>query len=696
MRPPILSPLFQPARNLPGIGPRGVKLLEKLTGGARIIDLLWHMPSGVLERKFYNRITEAPPGQTVTLQGRVGHVQWPRRRGGPVRVKFADDSAELDLVFFNVKGDWLARHLPENTERVVSGKLDLYQGRLQMAHPDRIAPPEQLGNLHGPEPVYPLTQGLTQAGIRRAIRAALAEYLPELPEWLDPDFLTRQGWPDWKRALKDLHHPEKLGDTMPENPSRSRLAYDELLSAQLALGLIRARQTVRKGRSLPPADDLRGKAMTHLPFALTGDQQKALEDIDADMAAPNRMLRLLQGDVGSGKTVVAWLALLNAVGSGAQGAIMAPTEILARQHAETLKPWAEACGIRMVTLTGRDKGKQRETLLKQIGNGAAQIVIGTHALFQEKVAFHDLGLAVVDEQHRFGVHQRLTLGAKGKGADVLVMTATPIPRTLTLTVYGDMDVSRLREKPPGRKPIDTRVISRERLDEVIQGLRRKTDSGAQAYWVCPLVEDSEKLDLEAAEARFEALKPHFGPDRIGLVHGRMTAEDKEKQVAAFAAGDLKILVATTVIEVGINVPNATIMIIEHAEHFGLAQLHQLRGRVGRGSEESTCLLLYGSQAGETAKRRLETLRRTEDGFEIAEEDLRLRGAGEILGTRQSGMPVFRLADPGAHQDLMQTARDDARLILHKDPELQTRRGQALRHLLYLFEKDQAIQLLASG
>ncbi len=476
---------------------------------------------------------------------------------------------------------------------------------------------------------------------------------------------------------------------------RSRLAYDELLANQLTLALVRDRQRKINGRSFPQSQDLRAKIENVLPFELTGAQKRTLHDIDQDMETQARMLRLLQGDVGSGKTIVAAMAMMNAVESGAQAAIMAPTEILARQHEQSLKEWLSAAGVRSVTLTGRDKGKSRDLILKQIKDGIAQVVIGTHAIFQPDVEYHDLGLAVIDEQHRFGVHPRLELSNKTKGTDILVMTATPIPRTLALTAYGDMEVSKIDEKPPGRKPIETMLFSKDKMDQVVAGLQRKITEGVRIYWVCPLVEESEVLDLAAAEERYDILKATFG-ERIGLIHGRMKPAEKDEVMSKFADGALDILVATTVIEVGVNVPEATIMVIEHAERFGLSQLHQLRGRVGRGAEQSYCFLIYSGPLGEIAKERLSIMRDTEDGFVIAEKDLELRGSGDILGTKQSGVTDFKLANLAAHSDLLATARDDAKLIINQDPKLESERGTALKTLLYLFERDQAIKYFRGG
>ncbi|MBV9062283.1 MAG: ATP-dependent DNA helicase RecG, partial [Alphaproteobacteria bacterium] len=538
-------------------------------------------------------------------------------------------------------------------------------------------------------------EGLPLKSLSKAVRGAL-EKVPEMAEWLDKPLLRARVWPSFRAAIFAAHAPESPADLSPESPARMRLAYDELLANQLALALIRARMRGQKGRVLKSTDAFKAKAFAALPFALTVSQQQAIAEIEADMASSSRMLRLLQGDVGSGKTVVAMAALLTVVECGAQGALMAPTEILARQHMATLEPLARAAGVRMAILTGREKGVAREQTLKALEGGLIDILVGTHALFSEDVSFRDLALAVVDEQHRFGVHHRMKLQGKGdKPVDVLVMTATPIPRTLALTAYGDMEVSRLTERPAGRKPIYTRLLSAERIDEVIVHLRQAIARGARAYWVCPLVEESEKSDLAAAEDRAAMLRQALHAP-VGLIHGRMKGPERDAAMAKFKSGETKVLVATTVIEVGVDVPEASIMVVEHAERFGLAQLHQLRGRVGRGSTKSTCLLIYQPPLGDTAKARLKTLRETEDGFVIAEEDLRLRGPGELLGVRQSGMEEFRLADLAAHAELLTTARDDAKLIVSTDPELMSPRGEALRLLLYLFEREEAVRLLRAG
>ncbi len=699
MRPEILFPLFAPARTLPGIGPRLETLVAKLVGvkpgETKVVDLCWHLPVGLVDRRRRPKIAEARDGEIATLEVHVGLHVAPRSKRLPYRVHVHDETGEMQIVFFNVHGDYLAKALPEGSTRIVSGRVEFYQGAPQMTHPDHIVAPEELASLPLLEPIYPLTAGLPLKAVQKAARAAV-ERAPELPEWQDGPWLKARGFAAWHASLEAAHEPQAEADLAPESAARARLAYDELLANQLALGVVRLRMRNLPGRAVKGDGRLREKVAAALPFALTGAQRTALAEIDADMGASRRMLRLLQGDVGSGKTVVALLAMLTAVEAGFQAAMMAPTEILARQHHASLVPLCEAAGVRLELLSGREKGARRATILQGLATGEIDILVGTHALFQEDVAFKALALAVVDEQHRFGVHQRLQLQSKGgTGTDILVMTATPIPRTLTLTAYGDMEVSRLTEKPPGRKPVDTRALPIERLEEVVEGMHRALARGARAYWVCPLVEESEDLDVTAAEERYRHLQTIFG-DVVGLVHGRMRAADKDAAMARFAAGETRLLVATTVIEVGVDVPSATVMVIEHAERFGLAQLHQLRGRVGRGADRSSCLLLYQSPLGETAAARLKIMRETEDGFRIAEEDLRLRGAGELLGTRQSGVPSFRLADVERHGELLAAAHDDARLILDRDPELESPRGRALRVLLYLFERDEAIRYLRSG
>ncbi len=693
MRPQSLTPLFAQVTSLPGIGPRLGTLVERLAGPL-VVDLLWHLPLAVIDRRNAPEVAQAQAGTVATLTVTVEEHIVPRSPRQPYRVWCSDETGRLCLTYFNGREDYLKKLLPIGERRVVSGRVELYQGDVQMTHPDHVVPVDELASILRVEPVYGLTGGLTQRPLQKAVAAAV-ERAPELPEWQDAAFLKKRKWAGWKASLTTAHAPADESDLSPMHPARARLAFDELLASQLAIALVRHHNRALAGRATKGDGQLQKRALAALPFQLTPSQIFATAEISADMAKPERMVRLLQGDVGSGKTLVAFLAMLTAVEAGAQAALMAPTELLARQHYATIAPLADAAGVTLALLTGRDGQRQKKQTLQGLADGTVQLVVGTHALVQGDVEFADLALAVVDEQHRFGVHQRMALSSKSQAVDLLVMTATPIPRTLMLAAYGDLDVSKLTEKPAGRQPIDTRTVPLERIGEVIDAAGRMVGTGARVYWVCPLIEESEEVDLANAEERYRQLGARF-PGKVGLVHGRLKTAEREATMAAFANGELSILVATTVIEVGVDVPAATVMIIEHAERFGLAQLHQLRGRVGRGAAKSSCLLLYAQPLGETAKARLAILRETEDGFRIAEEDLKLRGAGELLGTRQSGLPDMRLADLAAHGELLPAAQDDARLIVDRDPELESPRGKALRALLYLFRRDDAVRTLRAG
>ena len=697
MRPPILDPLFAAVAGLPGVGPKTAGLFDRMLDhpGARLLDLLFHLPSGSIDRRLSPDIASAPTSgvATVLITVEEHRPPPPGRSRAPYRILTGDSTGDLTLVFFKTFAGQMEKQFPIGAERIVSGTIELFDGHRQMTHPERVLHVTDADTLPPFEAIYPLTEGLTSRRVAATLATAL-ERLPAMPEWQDAALLAKQGWPTFDAAMRAIHTPD---GTPPDTdtPASVRLAYDELLASQLALVLVRSRMKAAAGRATVGDGRLTAKILGTLPYALTGAQTRALAAIDADMATGERMLRLLQGDVGSGKTIVALLAMTRAVEAGRQAALMAPTDILARQHFERLKPLCDAAGMRCAVLTGRAKASERAAVLAGLADGTIDIAMGTHALFQDDVAFADLALAVVDEQHRFGVHQRLALSRKGGATDLLVMTATPIPRSLVLTYFGDMDVSILDEKPPGRKPIDTRLIDLDRLDEVVHGIGRAIAGGARVYWVCPLVAESEKSDLAAAEERHEVLTQVFGP-RVGLVHGQMKGADKDEAMRRFAQGETDILVATTVIEVGVDVPEASVMVIEHAERYGLAQLHQLRGRVGRGAAKSICLLLYKGPLGITSEARLKIMRETEDGFRIAEEDLRLRGEGDVLGTRQSGSPGFRIARLERHGNLLRMARQDAELILNKDPDLTSPRGAALRLLLYIFERDDAVKLFRAG
>ena len=690
MPPDPLAPLFAPLTALKGTIPPVAALIAKAAGGERVVDLLFHLPESYVDRRPRPTIAEAQAATVATLEIEVVRHEPPATPRQPWRVVVKDNTGFAELVFFaaNPKSaEDRAQRMPPGAKLLVSGKLEEFNGRLTMPHPDHVLPLAQADRLPGIEPVWRMTAGLWPRQVGNAMRDALLR-LPDFPEWHDPALLRREKWPPFAEALRAVQSPAEP----PDDRLRARLAYDELLAGQVALGVVRGRVRARPGRVLHGDGSLRTKALERFGFTPTPSQVKALTEIDADLGAPRRMLRLLQGDVGSGKTLVALLTMLRAVEAGAQAALMAPTEVLARQHLRTL---SHLTPIPVALLTGGVKGRARTKLLRELADGTVQMVVGTHALFQELVAYRDLAVAVIDEQHRFGVDQRLLLGGKGEKTDVLVMTATPIPRTLLLTQWGEMDVSRLTEKPRGRLPIRTTLHSLGTMPDVLDAIARKLDEGAQVYWVCPLVAESEELDVAAAEERFAALTGRFGA-RVGLAHGQQTTEVREAALADFAAGRVRLLVATTVVEVGVDVPEASVMVIEHAERFGLAQLHQLRGRVGRGAEASFCLLLHEDWVNETARRRLTLLRDTEDGFVIADEDFRLRGGGDLLGTRQAGAPGFRLADPVVHEGLLHMADRDATVLLSRDPKLESERGRAVRVLLRLFERTVAMRTLLAG
>ena len=685
MRPDILNPLFAEVTALKGVGPALTKPLDRLHL-SRVVDVAFHLPTGWVDRVARDELDMADAGRVIAITLTARSYRESNGRG-PTRVQATDALGNyVSLIYFGGHPGWAKKLAPLGEPRRVSGRLEQYGQELQIVHPDYVLPLEEADDAPEREAIYPLSEGLTAKRMAQ-LAAQAVERAPALAEWIEPGLLAKQEWPAWRAALAAIHADPS------DAKARERLAYDEVFANQLALMLVRQSSRARRGRALAGTGRLR--AALRLPYALTGAQARTVREIEGDLAQAQPMLRLLQGDVGSGKTLVATLAMLTAVEAGAQAALLAPTEILARQHYESLRRTLAGLPVEIAVLTGRDKGRVREATLMGLAAGSIDILIGTHAIFQEAVAYKDLGLVVVDEQHRFGVAQRMMLQDKGRSPHLLAMTATPIPRTLTLANYGEMDVSQLDEMPPGRQPIETRVISEDRLADVVDALARHLSAEGQAYWVCPLVEESEKSDLAAAEARAETLRARFG-DRVGLVHGRMKPPEKDAVMAAFASGRLGVLVATTVIEVGVDVPNATLIVIEAADRFGLAQLHQLRGRVGRGTGKSNCLLVRGGALSETSRARLALMRETNDGFRIAEEDLRLRGAGELLGTKQSGEAGFRLATPEMLGHLLPVATDDARLLIERDGGLEGPRGQAARTALYLFERDAGVALLRSG
>ncbi len=718
MRPAILNPLFADVAGLKGVGPAVRGALRRLLGYHSpmhqeeedraypvIRDLLFHLPSGMVDRRKVSNIGELQDHQVgttiVTVDKHYPNPKFGRGSRAPYRVRCSDDSGSLMLVFFNAREDYVKKTLPEGEQRVISGEVELFDGVKQITHPDLMVPPEQLEEVARLEPRYPLTHGISQKQLIKLIRQAI-DKLVDLPEWIDSALKEQKRWPSWATAAKVIHFPSEAEIMTPDSPARLRLAYDEILANQLALALVRHKVTRTSGVICQPPGELREQLLQQLPFSLTVGQQRVLQEIDDDLGSGHRMLRLLQGDVGSGKTVVALLAMLPVIEAGCQCALMVPTDILGRQHLATLGALAGELNITVEILTGKLSAAQRRERMAALEAGEIDIIIGTHALFQQDVSFKQLGMVVIDEQHRFGVNQRLALAGKGTKPHLLLMTATPIPRSLTMTAYGDMESSLLTEKPAGRQEIDTKAISLERIDEVVEGLRRALEKGSKIYWICPLVEESDPEDpkaysgdLAAAEERYRVFKQIFG-DRVALIHGKMKPPEREAAMAGFAGETSDILVATTVVEVGVDVPDATIIVIEHAERFGLAQLHQLRGRVGRGEERSHCILLYHPGLSEIAKQRLKVIRETNDGFKIAEEDLLLRGAGDVLGTRQSGLPEFRFVDLATHRELVLTARDDVKLILHNDPTLESERGKALRILLYLYDYDRSIDYLKAG
>ena len=708
-RPPEIFQLFAATTSLSGVGAKLAAVLEKRVG-SHVIDVLRHLPIGLTDRRQRPALSAVVDGSIATFEILVMKHDRPARGvRRPYRVFCQNETGELELVFFHAHSDYIAKQLPVGARRIVSGRVDLFQGRVQMAHPDHIVAPENSDSMPLLEPIYPLTAGLTPKILQRTLTDALTR-LPDLPEWIPRAILSTQKWPGFADAMRAVHAPQSEADLLPTSPARARLAFDELLANQLALIMVRQQAgDSAPGRSFTTSGKLVGALKDSLAFDMTAAQHRAISEITADQVAPKRMLRMLQGDVGSGKTLVALAAMLTAVESGAQAALLAPTEVLARQHHASLSALLQPLQIEVGLLLGQGRTsaqkpdasqqnqaeppptqRSRKATLAAMADGTLSLVVGTHALLSDTAIFKDLGVAVIDEQHRFGVRQRILLGEKGRNVDVMVMTATPIPRSLAMTAYGDLDHSQLDEKPVGRLPIDTRVIAGERLDDIVDGLRRALGDGKRAYWICPLVDESDQLDIAAAEARFASLSHALPGISVALAHGKMKAAERDSAMQDFRTGRAQLLVATTVVEVGVDVPEASIIVIEHAERFGLAQLHQLRGRVGRSSTQSSCLLVYYPPLSETASKRLSVMRETNDGFVIAEEDLSLRGPGEFLGQRQSGVPEFVLADLGVHRDLLAMARTEAHTLLAANA------SSDINLLLCLFERDSAVKFLAAG
>jgi ATP-dependent DNA helicase RecG len=687
-----------------GVGEKTSKNLSRLFNGleapeANFRDALFHLPYNVIRRQNNVKLLFLENGANIIATVTVENVEEKRIRGRAIyNIICRNDSGYLTLVFFNAFADYIKTNFKVGKKIAVSGVVERFNNALQIAHPDYVVADESFIPLC--EPVYPLTYGVNNKMLYRTIKNLLSQ-MPKLEEWADNEYIKQNRFLSFNDSLQKLHHLNSLDDLAIDNVYRRRLAFDEILANQLALAISRKSVAKQAGNKIITNKNHYNQFTKNLPFSLTEDQRSVINEIFSDFKSGNRMFRLLQGDVGSGKTAVAIATMIDAVEAGFQTAFMLPTEILAQQQYESIKQvlqnnYFKNLNIECCLITGSTKKAEKARLLEEIKQNRIQIVIGTHSLFQEAVGFANLGYIVIDEQHRFGVKQRLELSQKGDATHVLLMSATPIPRTLAMTIYGDLEVSSIHQKPAGRKKIDTRTISKERADDVIERIKVAIEKDNRVYWVCPLVKLNEELPLEeqnlnaSAEERYKTLKPIFG-DAIRIVHGQMKPKEKDAAIEDFRSGKAKVLVSTTVIEVGVNVPEATIIIIENAEKFGLAQLHQLRGRVGRSDRDSSCILLYGEKLGETSRKRLQILRETDDGFKIAEEDLILRGSGDIVGTKQSGLPEYKFALLPEHKDLLFAARDYVKIILNKDPGLSSEIGKNLRILLKLFDYDKQIK-----
>ena len=693
MRPEKIKSIYSSISELPGVGPKIENLFNRM-GIFRNLHFLWHIPYNVIKRQKHLNIHEAEINSLVTLKIKVLRHKPSRFKRQPYKINCICGETPIDIVYFYARHPVMRATLPVGKEKYVSGKLEYFRNNFQITHPSHIIDAEQIKSLKDIEPVYSLTSGLSQRIVLKYLDKILNS-LPKFDEWIEKKILKKYSFENWNKSINSIHNPKNSEDLINNNIFRRRLAYDELLAHQLAISIIRNSNQKKLGIFFNKKSNLTENFIKKLPFELTKSQNKAWDEIKEDLMSRDQMVRLLQGDVGSGKTIIALLSMLLAVESGYQASIMVPTSILANQHFQNISELLKHSSIKIILLTGKDKGKNRLEKIKIIENGEANIIIGTHALIQDDINFKSIGIVVVDEQHRFGVFQRMAFTYKGVRPSVLVMSATPIPRTLSLAAYGDMDETRITEKPIGRLPIITTSLKFINEFKLIKRLKEKIKTGEKTYWICPLVEESEELDLKAATTRYNNLNKIF-KKQVLLVHGRLHEKEKEEIMEKFKNENYKILVATTVIEVGIDIKDATTIIIEHAERFGLAQLHQLRGRVGRNNLQSYCILLHKDSIGDNAKRRINKMKATNDGFEIAEEDLNIRGPGEILGKKQSGIPSFKLADLTYDADLLKDAREAATEIINTNPKLNNNHGNNLKELLYLFERDVAIKTLQAG
>ena len=685
MRPKILYKLFSNIISLKGIGPKNAKVIERLCG-KYVIDLLFHKPSTYIDRRNSPKIVDLEEGKIATIIVTIDSHSPSFNKRMPYRINCSDDTGAISIVYFNLRGPYLKKIFPVGRQKVISGKFEKFNENFQITHPQHVVDLENLDNVKKIECIYPLTAGLTSKTIQKSINSALINLDP-LPEWIPDDKIKGNNWPNWNEAIKKIHNPVNTSDSV-NSLFLERLVFDELLAQQLTIRLIKNKISHTQGVPIKRKNKLIKQLEENLDFSLTNDQLKTIDEISRDQSKPNKMLRLLQGDVGSGKTIVALFAMMQCLENEKRSILMAPTEILAEQHFNTIAKIIDSMDLTCSLITSSTKESH---------NFKADILIGTHALFQEKVSFDNIGLVVIDEQHKFGVHQRILLNEKaGNECDVLLMTATPIPRTLELAAYGDTDISKIMEKPKNRKEINTKSINITKVEDLKESLNKIISKGEKIYWVCPLVDESEKLQLQSVNERLKDLRSYYSDYSVEIVHGQMQQEDKNSVMQKFKSGKVNILVATSVIEVGIDDPDATVIIIENAERFGLSQLHQLRGRVGRGEKTSTCILLFNGPLTENAKRRIKIMKETNDGFKIAEEDLDIRGAGEILGSKQSGVPNFKLSNLDKHKHLLEEARETAIKTIKDDPQLKSPLGKAQRVLLHLFRNDVAIDYLKTG